>query len=567
MALTKIQKTGVGADAVDATKIVDDAISDEHLDPTAISGQTELSETAANNDVFLIFDTTAGTLKKIQRTNLVLEVPSVTSISPTTVQQGDNTGNHTFTVTGTKFDGTATAKFINVSGADVAFDSVTRDSTTQLTCVIAKSSLPDSGEPYDIKVTNGSGLAAQLDNQVNVNAQPVFTTAAGSLGSFSEQTAVNVTINATDPESAGNVTFELQSGTLPPGLSLTQEGTEGGTARISGTLSTDRSSSVTSNFTIRAVDAASNTTSRAFSITEVPSGTQSFTSSGTFAVPTGITAVDVLVVAGGGGSGRRGGGGGAGGLIFRPSFPVTPGATVTVTVGCGGGPATTQTGPGMRGVNGQDSVFGTLTAKGGGGSGGAQTGGSLDPAEQPNLRAGLPGGSGGGHARDGSIPVTGAASTATQPTQSGDSGAYGFGNAGGVSHTCSNSGAGGGGGAGAVGQNGRMTSCGPAAPTPVNPAYEWAGQGGVGKAYTIADGTTSVYYSGGGGGTVNCPAPVGPTNKGFGGQGGGGDGGLYNCNTVGQHGTANTGGGAGGGSESTTPVGRSGGKGIVIVKF
>ena len=178
MALTKIQKTGVGADAVDATKIVDDAISDEHLDPTAISGQTELSETAANNDVFLIFDTTAGTLKKIQRTNLVLEVPSVTSISPTTVQQGDNTGNHTFTVTGTKFDGTATAKFINVSGADVAFDSVTRDSTTQLTCVIAKSSLPDSGEPYDIKVTNGSGLAAQLDNQVNVNAQPVFTTAA-----------------------------------------------------------------------------------------------------------------------------------------------------------------------------------------------------------------------------------------------------------------------------------------------------------------------------------------------------------------------------------------------------
>ena len=56
MALTKIQKTGVGADAVDATKIVDDAISDEHLDPTAISGQTELSETAANNDVFLVFD-------------------------------------------------------------------------------------------------------------------------------------------------------------------------------------------------------------------------------------------------------------------------------------------------------------------------------------------------------------------------------------------------------------------------------------------------------------------------------------------------------------------------------
>ena len=29
-----------------------------------------------------------------------------------------------------------------------------------------------------------------------------------------------------------------------------------------------------------------------------------------------------------------------------------------------------------------------------------------------------------------------------------------------------------------------------------------AGSGGVGKAYTIADGTTSVYYAGGGGGSA-----------------------------------------------------------------
>jgi hypothetical protein len=53
---------------------------------------------------------------------------------------------------------------------------------------------------------------------------------------------------------------------------------------------------------------------------------------------TGITSVDVLVVAGGGAGGtHHGGGGGAGGLIFVPGFPVTPGGTVSVTVGCGGG--------------------------------------------------------------------------------------------------------------------------------------------------------------------------------------------------------------------------------------
>ena len=53
MALTKITKTGItdasverakiGADAVDATKIADDAISEEHLDATAITGHAELS--------------------------------------------------------------------------------------------------------------------------------------------------------------------------------------------------------------------------------------------------------------------------------------------------------------------------------------------------------------------------------------------------------------------------------------------------------------------------------------------------------------------------------------------
>ena len=63
----------------------------------------------------------------------------------------------------------------------------------------------------------------------------------------------------------------------------------------------------TFNFTLRAFDAASNTSSRAFSITVAndPVST-SFTASGTFAVPSGITSVDVLIVAGGGGGGAGG---------------------------------------------------------------------------------------------------------------------------------------------------------------------------------------------------------------------------------------------------------------------
>ena len=56
-----------------------------------------------------------------------------------------------------------------------------------------------------------------------------------------------------------------------------------------------------------------------------------------------------------------------------PGYPVTPGGTITVTVGCGGGPRSSQ----GFGNNGQDSAFGSpgdpglgqggvLTAKGGG---------------------------------------------------------------------------------------------------------------------------------------------------------------------------------------------------------
>ena len=173
MALTKITKQGVGADAIDATKIADDAISEEHLDVSAITGNAELSATADSNDVLLVFDTSASAIKKIQVSN-VNSAPTISSISPTNANTGDGTGNHTFTITGTNFDSSATAFFLNNSGTEVAFDSVTRNSATQLTGVIAKSSLLNSGEPFDIVALNSNGQQAKLRNQVNVNAQPTF---------------------------------------------------------------------------------------------------------------------------------------------------------------------------------------------------------------------------------------------------------------------------------------------------------------------------------------------------------------------------------------------------------
>ena len=569
MALTKITKTGITADAIDATKIADNAIesaqinadavdatkiadnsiSEEHLDTTAILGNTELSEAANSGDILLIYDTSAGVLKKILASNIGSQVVTLTSVSPTNALSGDGTGNHTFTITGTNFTG-GSAELVNTSGVILNFDSVTVNSATQITGVIAKSSLPDSGEPYDVRVLGSNGAQATKRDQINVDASPIFVTDSGSLGSKLTGVAGSFVVNATDPDSAGNVTFELQSGSLPPSYTITNTAAEGGTAIIAGTDSTT-SSSTTFNFVLRAVDAASNTSSRAFSITSTVIQSTSFTSSGTFAVPAGTTTLDVLVVAGGGGGGApapapdalHAGGGGAGGLVFFPSYPVTTG-TITVTVGNGGPRANANTGD--QGSTGQDSVFGSpgdpglgqggvLTSKGGGGGGGSRSSAA---------DAGVAGGSGGGGSLSSQNGSTGAGAGANQPTQPGNSGAYGFGFSGGDGSI------GGGGAGGGAGQGGFPSQPGP------SPAG-----GGTGKAYTIADGTTSVYYAGGGAGSQNR---CGSTTSVFqGGQGGGGDG--ARCGVSREAGEANKGGGAGGGREFGT--GGDGGKGIVIVRY
>ena len=60
----------LGADSVNGTKIADDSISDEHLDITAITGQTEKTS-LADADKFLISDSAdSNALKYVQKSNL-----------------------------------------------------------------------------------------------------------------------------------------------------------------------------------------------------------------------------------------------------------------------------------------------------------------------------------------------------------------------------------------------------------------------------------------------------------------------------------------------------------------
>jgi len=223
-----------------------------------------------------------------------------------------------------------------------------------------------------------------------------------------------------------------------------------------------------------------------------------------------LTEVEVLVVAGGGGAGHwQSAGGGAGGLIYNRNFAVTPGSAITVTVGGGG--ANAGSSGGAQGSNGGNSVFGSLTAIGGGGGGGI------------NALTGKNGGSGGG----GGGGYAGG---------SGGTGTSGQGFAGG--NGTSTSGAGGG-GSGSIGSNG---------------GTNLGGNGGSGLGFDIS-GTFTYYAGGGGGGTVSAGT------AGTGGLGGGGNG----STSTGSNGTTNTGGGGGGGGEG--PAGGNGGSGIVIVRY
>jgi hypothetical protein len=257
-----------------------------------------------------------------------------------------------------------------------------------------------------------------------------------------------------------------------------------------------------------------------------------FTASGNFTISSGSANAEYLIVAGGGGGvdntaiDTGGGGGGAGGLIYGTATLTA--AAYTVTVGAGGSP----------GSNGDNSSFNSETAIGGGR-------GSAYNAQLPG-----DGGSGGG----GTYISNGVATAGSGTSGQGNDGGRGeFGEGAGELYS-----GGGGGGAGAAGQRGGAVT------------NDYAGNGGDGLDYSTWATATSTgdsgYYAGGGGGATRDPAYASaPKTAGSGGAGGGGDGSGPNNSWVAQDGQANTGGGAGGTSTSSTV--RSGGSGIVIIRY
>ena len=418
----------------------------------------------------------------------------------------------------------------------------------------------DTVSTFTVLATASGGVTASREFTIQVDDPIItYTTAAGTLGTLldADRAASNLS-SAAATASSGTLSYALQSGAMPSGLSFNTT-----TAAITGTadaVGTD----TTTNFTVRATTtSASEYLDRAFSITVnappeeyivATGGTITtdgdykvhvFDSDGTFAVTSdgnacGSTTVDYMVIAGGAGGGNsNGGGGGAGGMRYSYPNPATGGLSATIsggpypiTVGGGGagepGPDT----PG-RGGAGKPSTFSSIPSAGGGGGGGGLGCHPKNPGDE--------GGSGGGGSTN-----SGGAGNGNVPPVSPAQGQNGG--------TGSSSGPHKGGGGGGHGQAGRCSTPG-------------CGPGGYGTSLSIVSSPTPVQYAGGGGGGQN---------DGYGGNGGGGGGGKGSgpasspTTPTGGAGTANKGGGGGGGTTSPTPVpgaGGAGGSGKVVIRY
>lgn len=387
----------------------------------------------------------------------------------------------------------------------------------------------------------GSAAASGTDTQVLIGEYPTANSTASTFSNcevmIPNYTSANYKSFSADTVNENNAT--LAYATLAAGLWSS-------TAAITSiTLKTGSGSNLTqySTFSLYGIAASGTTPTKAPKAvggdiiqTDGTYWYHAFINTGAFVPATGLT-VDYLVVAGGGAAGASNqvasGGGGAGGILTGTSLSVNSGTSYTCTIGGGG----------ATGSSGSNSVFSSFTATGGG-KGASRT------------NAAVVGGSGGGGAAD--TNATGANGTSGQGNQGGN------GTVTNVSTTDYYTAAGGGGGGAAASNSSSKT----------------ASSGGIGlfnsvtDAFGAATGTGVLsgghyYYAGGGGGSVyvdNASKTDGVA--GAGGIGGGGTGGARNQGTIytsGADGTANTGGGGGGNCYLDTS--RSGGSGIVIIRY
>jgi|TARA_R100000084_G_scaffold45804_1_gene18833 hypothetical protein len=441
------------------------------------------------------FNSTTGKFEGRNNSNFVaIEVsPTVSSVSASNITQTQIDAGFDIVITGSNYATGDVVNFVGNDNSEVTAATVTIDSTTQITARVP-SNIQSTKEPFAVKVTSLGGLSGSLSSAFNIDAKPIWQTAAGSLATIFDgaRSSVSLSATATDEESDA-ITYSVQSGSLPSGLSLNTS-----TGAITGSLSAV-GSDVTTNFTLRATS-GSQTTDRAFSITQKAPVSQTFNYTGshqTFSVPTGLTAITAHIWGAGGGGATHGGWthswyGGAGGSAVG-TINVSSISTLLITVGQGGGGNddvdTTAVRDAFGGGGGNTSTSDNQYSGGGGGLSGIFNGSSDTDYTQSNSLI-IAGGGGGGGNKNGGGDFRGGAGGGTNGQDgvcSSDSphrGRGGTQSAGGV----------------AADDNSNADAAGSALQGGKNPSTNYGGGGGGGY-YGGSSGSYNSGMGGGGGGS------------------------------------------------------------------
>ena len=475
----------------------------------------------------------------------ILDLQTAITVGSLTMSSGssitNSTGSSGLTVSGVS----SLAGSVTTAGAQTYTGAVTLISDTAFTTTnsqIAFGATVNSNAGSNFSLTTNTGSNTSVFSGLVGGVQPLSVLTTN--GNASIAANINTTGNQTY---SGNVVLTSESTTF-----TTTTGNVTVTGNVSSTFTTPANYNDVFQFLgngYYSFNSPTNATRILATGTADANGVSwnNGTSVYTFNKPSAVTSGIILVVGGGGagGSAFAGGGGGAGGLIYQSSFALGN-ASYNITVGAGG--ARTASSLGVRGNNGSNSTFGTLTAYGGGG------GGSCDCGPY----SGRDGASGGGAGYGSDTPGRAIYSSSNL----GSDGLIYQSTIGGGSTGLYNHG--GGGGGALVSSNGSSSTTYDTSVNRPTRSVGYSIDGGDGLAYTISG--VKTYYAGGG-------AAGSDGYGGLGGLGGGGNGGhgltgtIFNNNGIQVNGidaVANTGGGGGGGGGNAARYGGAGGSGIVI---
>ena len=258
-------------------------ISDQGTEGTKVA--TGTTDQRGSTTGQIRFNSTTGLAEYYNGTSFkaIDSPPTVSSVGASNITDAQISANYDLSITGSGFSSGATVKFIGNDGTEYASPTVTVNSETSITARVP-TSVTNANEPFDVKVTNISGLSNTLADAFNVDAKPAWQTASGTIVTAFDSDNVNTTVSATDPEGDTVSYSETTSVLSGAGFSLNSS-----TGAITGDP-TDVNTSTTHSFTLRATS-GSNTTDRAFNIIVNPTPLD-----GTSAARANTSAINILTV-------------------------------------------------------------------------------------------------------------------------------------------------------------------------------------------------------------------------------------------------------------------------------